>query len=181
MCPHRHRRRRPGGAVSLSEFKLFEQLFARAGIHAAMADPVALAWRDGRLRHDGKAIDLIYNRLTDFHLEEARHVAWRQAYAAGAVVLTPHPRAHALYADKRNLILLSDAQALARMGAPSQAIEVLQAGVPRTEAVTVEAAERLWAQRRGLFFKRASGYGSKAAYRGDKLTRRVWEEILAGD
>ena len=25
------------------------------------------------------------------------------------------------------------------------------------------------------------GYGSKAAYRGDKLTRRVFEEIIAGE
>ncbi|MEO1765758.1 hypothetical protein [Thiobacter aerophilum] len=171
----------PAGQYLYPEFKLFERLFARAGITAVIADPGDLAWRDGRLWHDGKAIDLIYNRLTDFYLDEARHAQLRQAYEAGAVVLTPHPRAHALYADKRNLILLSDAQALARMGAPSPAIEVLQAGVPRTEAVTLDDAERLWAQRRGLFFKPASGYGSKAAYRGDKLTRRVWQAILAGD
>jgi len=39
----------------------------------------------------------------------------------------------------------------------------------------------LWAERRKLFFKPAAGYGSKAAYRGDKLTRRVWGEILRGD
>ncbi|MBS1246209.1 MAG: hypothetical protein H6R47_408, partial [Proteobacteria bacterium] len=39
----------------------------------------------------------------------------------------------------------------------------------------------LWAERKRLFFKPAGGYGSKAVYRGDKLTRRVWEEILAGD
>jgi hypothetical protein len=32
-----------------------------------------------------------------------------------------------------------------------------------------------------LFFKPATGYGSKAAYRGDKITKRVWEEILQGD
>jgi len=32
-----------------------------------------------------------------------------------------------------------------------------------------------------LFFKPAKGYGSKAAYRGDKLTRRVFGEILQGD
>ncbi|MGE4340449.1 MAG: hypothetical protein AB7E55_31545 [Pigmentiphaga sp.] len=171
----------PAGQYLYPEFKLFERLFARAGIEAAIADPGALAWRDGRLWQDGKAIDLVYNRLTDFYLDEARHAALCQAYEAGAVVLTPHPRAHALYADKRNLILLSDAEALARMGVPSGAIATLQTGVPRTEAVAPDDAERLWAQRRGLFFKPASGYGSKAAYRGDKLTRRVWEEILAGD
>lgn len=39
----------------------------------------------------------------------------------------------------------------------------------------------MWSERRRLFFKPAAGYGSKAAYRGDKLTRRVWGEILQGD
>jgi hypothetical protein len=41
-------------------------------------------------------------------------------------------------------------------------------------------ADRLWAARRRLFFKPAAGHGSRAAYRGEKLTRRVWGEILAG-
>ncbi len=41
-------------------------------------------------------------------------------------------------------------------------------------------ADRLWRTRRELFFKLAAGFGSKAAYRGDKLTRRVWDEIIAG-
>jgi hypothetical protein len=39
----------------------------------------------------------------------------------------------------------------------------------------------LRAQRRQLFFKPVGGYGDKAVYRGDKLTRRVWDEILAGE
>jgi hypothetical protein len=47
--------------------------------------------------------------------------------------------------------------------------------------VSAGAAEALWSERRRLFFKPATGYGSKAAYRGDKLTRRVWSEILAGE
>ncbi len=31
---------------------------------------------------------------------------------------------------------------------------------------------------KGVFF---AGYGGRAAYRGDKLTKRVWTDILAGD
>jgi hypothetical protein len=31
-----------------------------------------------------------------------------------------------------------------------------------------------------LFFKPLAGFGGRAVYRGDKLTRRVWDEILAG-
>ncbi len=38
----------------------------------------------------------------------------------------------------------------------------------------------MWAERKNWFFKPAAGFGSRAAYRGDKLTRRVFEEILQG-
>ena len=57
----------------------------------------------------------------------------------------------------------------------------LLAGIPHTEVVKLENAERLWRERRRLFFKPFAGFGGRAAYRGDKLTRRVWQEILAGD
>jgi hypothetical protein len=59
--------------------------------------------------------------------------------------------------------------------------DLLKMAVPQTELVTAEHADDLWARRRQLFFKPVAGYGAKAAYRGDKLTRRVWSEILAGD
>jgi hypothetical protein len=58
---------------------------------------------------------------------------------------------------------------------------VLRQVVPDTQHVTVDNADALWAQRRMLFFKPAAGFGARAAYRGDKLTRRVWGEVLAGD
>jgi hypothetical protein len=64
---------------------------------------------------------------------------------------------------------------------PEALRQVLLENVPRTERVRADDADRLWAARRGLFFKPVAGYGSRAAYRGDKLTRRVWQEILAGD
>lgn len=171
----------PAGQYLHPEFRLFERLFARGGAAALIADARELEWRDGRLWHRGTAIDMVYNRLTDFYLDDPAHAALRSAYAAGAIVLTPHPHVHALYADKRNLTLLSDAERLANLGVPAAARDLLLAGVPRTEAVTIERADALWARRRALFFKPATGYGSKAAYRGDKLTRRVWADILVGD
>ncbi len=41
------------------------------------------------------------------------------------------------------------------------------------------AADDLWKRRKSLFFKPVDGFGSKAAYRGDKLTRTTFEHILA--
>jgi hypothetical protein len=100
---------------------------------------------------------------------------------SGATVVTPHPRAHAVHADKRNLVALSDDALLAEWGVATEDRLLLAAVLPRTRPVTAGDAQALWAQRRQLFFKPANGYGSKAAYRGDKLTRRVWGEILAGN
>lgn len=163
------------------EFELFRQIFEGAGIAAVIADPQELNW-DGRyLRCRGEVIDLVYNRLTDFLLEDESNVALRAAYLADAVVLTPHPQAHALYADKRNLVLLSNPAELAALGVPEATRAILQTGIPRTITVRAEAAEQFWAERRQWFFKPAAGFGSRAAYRGDKLTKRVFEEILAGD
>ncbi len=59
-------------------------------------------------------------------------------------------------------------------------IDTLTAGIPRTEIVSAANRDAMWERRRSLFFKPAGGYGSKAAYRGDKLTRRVWDEMRAG-
>ena len=163
------------------EFMLFERLFRRFGVEAAIRAPEELRFSSGELHDSEGAIDLVYNRLTDFALREAANTALRAAYLAGAAVVTPHPRAHALYADKRNLALLTDPAKLCSWGARAASIEVLMRGVARTHLVSRADAERLWGERRRLFFKPACGYGSKAAYRGDKLTRRVWEEILSGD
>ena len=92
-------------------------------------------------------------------------------------MVSPHPRAHALYADKRNLTLLCDEAFLRATGVSNDAVSTLLAAIPRTEIMTAGNRDALWAQRRALFFKPAAGYGSKAAYRGEKLTKRVWEEM----
>lgn len=162
------------------EFELFRRLFQRHGIETAIADPRELHITDGRLEHKGLGVDLIYNRLTDFYLGDPGHEILNAAYRAGAVVLTPHPRAHALYAAKRNLALLSDGPKLVNWGVspPDQAL--LAAAVPNTRLVTPGNADQLWAERRRLFFKPFAGYGARATYRGDKLTRRVWDEIQSG-
>lgn len=166
------------------EFELARRLFERHGIAAVVADPSQLSWRDGQLWHPdlpaGVPVDLVYNRLTDFDLSEPGHAVLRQAYCSGAAVMTPPPRAHALHADKRNLVLLSDDALLAQWGASEQDRELLRATVPATVVVDAGNAGALWAQRRQLFFKPFSGFGSRGAYRGDKLTRRVWDQIVAG-
>lgn len=163
------------------EFLLAQELFERAGIRTLIADPQELELIAGEVRCQNHTIDLIYNRLTDFSLNQPSNQTLRAAYELDAVVLTPNPFHHALYADKRNLTLLSDAQQLAELGAVPEDIDLLIAGIPRTQLVSSERADEFWQMRKHLFFKPATGYGSKAAYRGDKLTKSVWQDILQAD
>lgn len=162
------------------EFLLFRELFSRHGLTALICAPEELDYRDGALWAGGERVDMVYNRLTDFPLIVPTHAALRAAYLAGDVVLSPHPRAHALYADKRNLILLGDPSFLGRAGADAATVNILAKTVPTTTLLTASNRDELWSRRRQLFFKPASGYGSKASYRGDKLTKRVWDEMATG-
>ncbi len=160
------------------EFLRFQQLFRHAGLDAAIVDPRRLAHERGALWADGERVDLVYNRLTDFWLAGASCAALRAAYEAGDVVVTPNPHVYALYADKRHLTVLSDPDRLRAWGIAPDAVALLAASVPRTHLVDPAEGAALWRARRQYFFKPVDGYGSKAAYRGDKLTRATWEQIL---
>src|SRR3989338_2038518 len=75
--PPPHHRGRGGKGVAMvdeqreaqymyPEFLLAQRMFERAGIAAYIADPAALHARGDGLYLDGRKIDLVYNRLTDF-------------------------------------------------------------------------------------------------------------------
>ena len=163
------------------EFELFRDLFQKHGVIARIVDPSELVWQDNQLLDAHQPVDMIYNRLTDFYLEDPQHLSIKKAYESGAVVITPGPHAHALWADKRNLITLGQDDLLAAWGVSESDRKILRQVVPHTELVKIDHADELWANRRHLFFKPVAGYGSKATYRGDKLTKKVWAEILEGD
>jgi hypothetical protein len=161
------------------EFLLYQRLFERAGWRALIANAAALAVTDEALLWQGERIDLVYNRVTDFYFAEPHHAALRRAYTADLAVVTPHPAAHARWADKRLLAWLGDAQLLSAAGLDAADREHLLRTIPATEIVTAGSADDLWRRRKSLFFKPVDGFGGKAAYRGDKLTRTAFAHVLA--
>jgi hypothetical protein len=163
------------------EFALFAELFQRHGIQAVVTDPSNLQLREGVLHGDDLPLDLVYNRLTDFDLSNPAHCVLAQAYTDDVVAVTPHPRAHALRANKQHLVTLGQATALQGLGVPLADQRTLLATVPPCERVNASNAAALWAQRKQLFFKPLDGFGARAVYRGDKLTQKAWEHIQQGD
>ncbi|WP_296247824.1 hypothetical protein [Stenotrophomonas sp.] len=161
------------------EFGLYADAFREHGVDCVIRAPNEL-WLgpDGLADAHGR-IDMVYNRLTDFALEEASHTALRQAYLAGDVTMTPHPRAHALFADKRNLAVLGDPAVLGGFGVDASSAALLAQVIPPTVEVVPGNRDALWAARKNYFFKPAAGFGSRGSYRGDKLTRRTWESMTS--
>lgn len=170
----------PGAQYLYPEFLLWQESMRRAGIEALIVAPEELEFRNGALQAQGRPIDLVYNRLTDFDLSQPESAALRQAWLKGVAAVTPNPMHHALYANKNNLILLSDANALAELGADRLTIAALQRYVGRSVSVGEDNADDLWRERKRWFFKPVAGFGGKGAYRGDKLTTRVFAEIRRG-
>ncbi|MGE6409711.1 MULTISPECIES: hypothetical protein [unclassified Psychrobacter] len=171
----------PKNQFMFLEFQLARQLLQAKGVDTVILDPSELDYVDGTLTAHGQKIDMIYNRLVDFAFENPNHAVLKSAYLEGAVVVTPNPHVHAMLANKQNLTLLSDSQTLRAWGLDEAAARYLEKSIPKTKLVSKDEAAALWRTRRQLFFKPVAGHGSKGVYRGSKLTRRVFENILDED
>ncbi|PJZ68668.1 circularly permuted ATPgrasp domain protein [Leptospira perolatii] len=163
------------------EFLLFQDLFRRSGIKSKICSPDQLKFEFGELRLDGEKVDLLYNRLTDFYLRDSINSSILAAWEEEKIVLTPNPLDYELYAKKSNLVLLSDVEKLRELGVGQFELEILERSVPKTNLVCEADPEKLWANRKELFFKPTVGYGSKSVYKGEKITKGVFSELLKKD
>jgi len=171
---------RPAEQFLREEFDLFVSMFDRHGIEARVADTSELERNaTGQVELDDWPVDLVYLRDTDFQLEGARTKELREAYLANAVVVTPSPREHHLLADKRRLEIFSSVPALEALGVDAEDARFLAQVVPETRALSSLSPEEAWSTRRDWVFKPAASFGSKAVYRGDKISKKKLAEIYA--
>ncbi len=169
---------RPEEQFLYPEFELFRELLERSGIRAEIGDTAELVRTDsGGIELRGMPIDLVYLRDTDFALETPRTASLRAAYLAGEVVVTPSPREHHLLADKRRLMLFSSRESLLRLGVDSEDAAFLAEMVPETRLLGEMSFDEVWRTRKDWVFKPAASFGSRAVYRGDKISKRKLHEI----
>jgi hypothetical protein len=160
------------------EFELFRALFAKFGIEARIADTRELApGPGGGVALGGWPVQLVYLRDTDFTLASERTRALRAAYLADQVVVTPAPREHFLLADKRRLAWFSSPERLASFGLGADDAHFLATVIPETRLLAELDAERVFRERASWVFKPAAAFGSRAVYRGDKVSRKKFAEI----
>jgi hypothetical protein len=154
-----------------------KRLFESHGLTASIVDPSELEITDDGVQFGGARIDLIYNRLTDFYFAQPR--TWYCARFASVTWLSSRRiRAHALYADKRNRrfsAMRRSWQNWERLNRRS----TRRAGRRRLDLPGNDDA--WWRDRKDWFFKPSGGFGSRGTYRGDKLTRRVFAQVMNGE
>jgi hypothetical protein len=171
----------PASQFLYPEFQMFSSLFAKNGIECLILDPKELTFVNHQLIGRGKVIDLVYNRLTDFYFDLPESRSLMEAFRDNATVVTPNPHHHALYSNKFNLEVLTDEKILADLKVDSKLVQKLLDGIPKTVKMKSSNQDLLWKERKKYFFKPSQGFGSKAVYRGDKITSKVWQYICDND
>jgi uncharacterized circularly permuted ATP-grasp superfamily protein len=149
--------------------------FSALGSPTVVAAPTELRYLDGRLRVDGRPIDLVYRRVLckDFLLRKEECAALLTAYRDGAVCMANPLRSY-IVGTKAFLALLHDPQNPADLSAKER--DLVGRVIPQTRFVTerIPAAERhQWA------LKKAESYGGKDVVLGSLVDAAGWDEAVA--
>ncbi len=152
------------------EFLLYQQIFQNWGLDCEIADI-----RDfSKL----KSADLIYNRSTDFYLQEPASRGLQSLLRERQAVVSPHPFEYRLLADKENFAIWSSPQFWAEVPVPSAIQNQILKVLPQSKIMSEENKDQIWSERKQLFFKPKRAYGSKSAYKGASMSRKVFDELI---
>ncbi len=162
------------------EFVMYRDWFRAAGWDAEFCEARDFQVNGETLQAPGFGeVDLVYNRLTDFYLQQPQHSALREAHRRGLACLSPNPREYWLLGDKQRLIQLAAPGFLESTGAtPEECAAVRKVLIPTFEVSAFPSADDIWQQRRGLFFKPKRSHGGKSVYRGESVSRKVFERLM---
>ena len=143
-----------------AEFLIYRQLFKSRGIKSEIFNFDEI--------ENFKKFSLIYNRYTDFYLQEQKSSKIRGLFNAGLLNLSPNPFEYFLLADKQRLIDWNIQTAVLK---PASLLKIYD--------MATENKDTIWSIRKNLFFKPKNSFGGKQAYKGASISRKVFEEVTA--
>lgn len=165
------------------EFLMYRDLFNGMDWLSELCETKDFRMHDGRLLcHGGTPIDLVYNRNTDFYFEQTEYAALREGYVKDVVCVSPNPREYWLLGDKERLIQLGRGEFLDQAGAnEEQKAAISRVIIPTFDKSNFGSEEEIWSQRKQLFFKPKRSHGGKSVYRGESVSRKVFERLMQDD
>jgi hypothetical protein len=150
------------------EILICKEILEKNEIQTFMVDSKDIEVKINTAYYKDVKIDLIYNRNTDFYFEKLDNKKFLEVLENTSTVISPSPQDHLVFANKKNLVALSQNINLSNI-------------IPSTVLVTKENEKDLWSNKKKYFFKPLNSYGGKGSYNGKGLTLKVWEDILKSD
>ena len=126
--------------------------------------------KGGILTPKKEPIDFLYNRLTDFYLQQ--HSLIKKAYENKKVCLSPNPQEYFALADKKNLCHLYESSIQNKTNSEVD-WDFLKTILIETHIFNPS----FWNQRKEFFFKPIKSYGGKGSYRGKSISKNKFENL----
>lgn len=121
--------------------------------------------------------DVVYNRYTDFYLNNPESQVMRQDFLTQKTCFSPNPFEYFLLADKQRMIDWTQSDFWDGLKFSQTDRDLISHVLPLTLSFKPELKEMLWSQRRKLFFKPKNSYGSKQSYKGASISKKVFDEV----
>jgi len=137
------------------EFLYYQKILAPYFHQVHIKDPTILSGQESG----------IYNRVTDFYLENPDNQKLLNFWIKHPSQVTPNPKDYQELANKENLQIWSDHENLSPF-------------IAKLIRVTNQNKEDIWNQRKAFFFKPNLSYGSKMTYRGSSISRRHFDMLV---
>ncbi len=141
------------------EFLIYKSLLEKNNLKSQIAD----ISESEKISHSS----LVYNRYTDFYLQEPKSLEIRTLFNEGKINLSPNPYEYFLLADKERFI---DWSVQSEIQKPFSLLPTYDLGI--------EDREKMWAERKQLFFKPKNAFGGKQTYKGASISRKVFDSVM---
>jgi len=158
------------------EMKFYADLLRQDHRKVCLVSPEGIEFRSDGLYVDNERLDGIYNRHTDFYLEEPELSHIRSASMNHQIRLNPHPRSYALLGDKSRMADWWH-KGLLENCLPTETLATIRQIVPEIHLLSVCDKMQLWKERKGWVFKPAARHGGKGVVLGKAMSRKRFDSL----
>ena len=140
----------------------------------------SFGWRcsiDDVANYEKYTADIVYNRYTDFYLQNPVAQKMRRDFLDRTTCFTPNPFEYFLLADKQRMIDWTDDSFWTATTLSADSVQRIRNVFPKTISFKPELKEEIWTQRKNLFFKPKNSFGSKQSYKGASISKKVFEDV----
>ncbi|MDQ6979325.1 MAG: hypothetical protein Q9M09_03995, partial [Mariprofundaceae bacterium] len=160
----------------LPEMQAYAELLRQQGRTVFLASPQAITATDDGLYIDDQRLDGIYNRHTDFYLQQDAMADIRRALEANQVELNPFPRSYALLGDKDRMADWWQAGSLDPF-LSEEDCALIHAMVPEVTRLQDVGDDVAWQQRKHWVFKPPSSHAGKGVVIGKNMSRTRFNSL----